>query len=201
VTNRSISTNVMLMDGETIALGGLIKSQEDNTRSFVPILGSIPLLGYLFSSRAQVTRTTELVIYVTPHILNPETQGVNLEEEFESLDRRSGFLKDNDFLGSSKGKKEGKDAQKAEVPTVPPAPVSEIPAPPPAVRPSPDSARAAQPAPARDSVRALPRAAPMPPRNSFPPPANRAQPGGAPPSAAPMPPGPARPPADTARGR
>jgi len=136
VTNRSISTNVMLMDGETIALGGLIKSQEDNTRSFVPILGSIPLLGYLFSATSSATLTTELVIYVTPHIINPETESVNLEEEFESLDRRSGFLKDGDFLGSGKGKKESKEEPKA---VVPPAPVSEVPAPPPARRPSDDS--------------------------------------------------------------
>jgi type IV pilus assembly protein PilQ len=110
ITNRSITTNVMLMDGETIALGGLISSQEDNRREFVPILGSIPLLGYLFSWRKALTLTNELVIYVTPHILNPETQAVNLEEEFESLDRRSGFLKNSDFLKSSKTGPNKKDA-------------------------------------------------------------------------------------------
>jgi type II secretory pathway component GspD/PulD (secretin) len=104
VTNRSINTNVSLMDGETIALGGLISSSQGNTRNFVPILGSIPLLGYLFSWRNATTTTQELVIYVTPHILNPEAQSVNLEEEFRSLDRRSGFLKNSDFL---KGSKEG----------------------------------------------------------------------------------------------
>lgn len=183
VTNRSISTNVMLMDGETIALGGLIKSQEDNTRSFVPILGSIPLLGYLFSSTSNATLTTELVIYVTPHILNPESQGVNLEEEFESLDRRSGFLKDNDFTGSGKAKKdakegrEAKEAKEAPKAVVPPAPVSEIPAQPPARRPSVDSTPAAQPAPppatapvpsrvpsSQGSGGIFPPPAPMPPR-------------------------------------
>ncbi|MEO6096159.1 MAG: secretin N-terminal domain-containing protein [Fibrobacteria bacterium] len=110
ITNRAITTNVMLMDGETIALGGLINSQEDNGRSFVPILGSIPLVGYLFSWRKALNRTTELVIYVTPHILNPETQAVNLQDEFESLDRRSGFLKKSDFLKSSKQGPGRKDA-------------------------------------------------------------------------------------------
>jgi type IV pilus assembly protein PilQ len=167
VTNRSISTNVMLMDGETIALGGLIKSQEDNSRSFVPILGSIPLLGYLFSARSNVTRTTELVIYVTPHIINPEAQGVNLEEEFESLDRRSGFLKDNDFLGSSKAKREPKEEPKA---IVPPAPVSDVPAPAPARHASPDSAsvpvpQAAEPAPSQGfGLKTLPSGTLMPHR-------------------------------------
>src|SRR5690606_16531872 len=83
-------------------LGGLINSKEDNIREFVPILGSIPVLGYLFSWRKALTFTTELVIYVTPHILNPETQAVNLEDEFRSLDRRSGFLRNSDFIRSGK---------------------------------------------------------------------------------------------------
>jgi type IV pilus assembly protein PilQ len=114
ITNRSITTNVMLMDGETIALGGLISSKEDNRREFVPILGSIPLLGYLFSWRKALTITNELVIYVTPHILNPETQSVNLEEEFESLNRRSGFLDKKDFLKSSKPGLNKKEATREE---------------------------------------------------------------------------------------
>jgi type IV pilus assembly protein PilQ len=110
ITNRAITTNVMLMDGETIALGGLISSQEDNRREFVPVLGSIPLIGYLFSWRKALTITNELVIYVTPHILNPETQAVNLEEEFENLDRRSGFLKNSDFFKSKSAPAGKKDA-------------------------------------------------------------------------------------------
>ena len=48
-TSPSINTNVSLMNGETIALGGLINSTQGNVRSFIPILGSIPLLGYLIS--------------------------------------------------------------------------------------------------------------------------------------------------------
>jgi type IV pilus assembly protein PilQ len=123
ITNRAITTNVMLRDGETIALGGLISSQEDNSRSFVPILGSIPVLGYLFSWRKALTRTTELVIYVTPHILNPETQAVSLEEEFESLDHRAGFLKKQDFTRSGKPLPLKKDPTKAETGPVPPAKV------------------------------------------------------------------------------
>lgn len=147
ITNRAINTNVMLRDGETVALGGLINSKEDNSRSFVPILGSIPIIGYLFSWRNAVTVTNELVIYVTPHILNPETQGVNLEEEFESLDRRSGFLEQVDFLGSGKGKKAEKDEKsgKQEKAMVPPQPTSTIPVP--HKYTAEDSARVAPPPP------------------------------------------------------
>lgn len=127
ITNRSITTNVRLMDGETIALGGLINSKEDNKRSFVPILGSIPVLGYLFSWRKAHTFTTELVIYVTPHILVPESQGVDLEEEFLQLDKRSGFLENSDFLKSSRSKAKpvGNDSVQAPV-AAPPPPVAPI---------------------------------------------------------------------------
>ncbi|MEO7423573.1 MAG: hypothetical protein ABI036_00195, partial [Fibrobacteria bacterium] len=128
ITNRSITTNVMLRDGETIALGGLISSKEDNRREFVPILGSIPLLGYLFSWRKALTTTNELVIYVTPHILNPETQSVNLEEEFESLDRRSGFLKNSDFFKSSKVDPAMKDSNRDEGRPAAAAPAAKAPA-------------------------------------------------------------------------
>ncbi len=120
VTNRSINTNVSLMDGETIALGGLLNSTQDNVRSFVPILGSIPLLGYLFSWRSANTSTQELVIYVTPHILDPNAQNVNLEDEFISLDHRSGFLQNSDFIKTSKP---GMTNQSVEMKT--PAPIVE----------------------------------------------------------------------------
>jgi type II secretory pathway component GspD/PulD (secretin) len=149
ITNRAITTNVMLMDGETIALGGLINSQEDNARSFVPILGSIPVVGYLFSWRKALTRTTELVIYVTPHILNPETQAVNLENEFESLDRRSGFLKKSDFLKSSRpgGRKdEQKPASESSAKPAEKPPVKPVVKPAAAAKAKADSSKSAAPA-------------------------------------------------------
>ncbi len=101
ITNRSINTNVSLMDGQTLALGGIINSKEDVQRTFVPILGSIPILGYLFSYSGKTRETTELVIYVTPHVLRRETMGTNLTEDLKALEKRSGRLKDNDFLRST----------------------------------------------------------------------------------------------------
>lgn len=186
VTNRSINTNVSLMDGETIALGGLINSSESNSREFVPILGSIPVLGYLFSWRKAHTFTTELVVYVTPHILNPETQAVNLEEEFESLDRRSGFLKKSDFLKSSKRGSARNDSLRQESKSSPAQPV-------PSADPSAPPLKTSQPAPAPEAP--APSAAParpgalgkpVSPRPSsrVPPPAGYPPPVGYPPSGA-----------------
>ncbi|MFC1584978.1 type II secretion system protein GspD [Fibrobacterota bacterium] len=106
VTDRAITTNVRLRDGETLILGGLIDSKETSLRKFVPILGHIPLLGYLFSWRSKSLSTTELVLYVTPHILGDEDLGVDLVEELEELDSRGGFIKDKHFMGKPKKDKE-----------------------------------------------------------------------------------------------
>ncbi len=114
VTDRAIKTNVRLRDGETLILGGLINSKESHNREYVPFLGQIPLLGYFFSWRKKVQSTTELVIYVTPHILDEEIEGVNLEEELKELDNRSGFIQDKDFVKSKSKHKAKKVAPEAE---------------------------------------------------------------------------------------
>lgn len=117
ITNRAITTNVSLMDGQTIALGGLIQSQEDNARRFVPILGSIPVLGYLFSYRSLLKINSELVIYVTPHILAPDRQGVEIAEELGAIEKRAGFVKTKDFFrrdSENKAKEEKAKEDKAK---------------------------------------------------------------------------------------
>ncbi|MEP0823639.1 MAG: hypothetical protein HRF44_12400 [Ignavibacterium sp.] len=68
INRRALSSVVIMREGETIMLGGLVQESESETRSQVPILGSIPLLGALFSSTSTTTRKSELIIYVTPHI-------------------------------------------------------------------------------------------------------------------------------------
>ena len=100
VTDRAINTTIRLLDGQTIALGGLIKSKESKARTFVPILGHIPILGYFFSWRRKATFTNEMVIYVTPHILTEEELGVNLKDEMDSLKKREGVIESIDFFRS-----------------------------------------------------------------------------------------------------
>lgn len=69
--SRSIRTRITVGDGETVALGGLLK--EDNIESVrrVPILGHIPLIGgWLFSSKSVEKSSTDLLIMITPHVLD-----------------------------------------------------------------------------------------------------------------------------------
>ncbi|MDP7040624.1 MAG: pilus assembly protein N-terminal domain-containing protein [Myxococcota bacterium] len=68
---RRVDTEVTVKDGETIILSGLLHLSENKNVSKVPFLGHIPILGELFKSRQFQERQTELVIFVTPRIVDP----------------------------------------------------------------------------------------------------------------------------------
>ena len=80
IQQRKIKTTVAIQNGETIALGGLIRETSTNSKSGIPILKDIPLLGNLFSTTSKVKRRTELIILITPRIVN------NVHEMRETLD-------------------------------------------------------------------------------------------------------------------
>jgi general secretion pathway protein D len=66
---RSIKTSVLVDDGGILVLGGLIEEIVDDTRSKVPILGDIPIIKYLFTSRASTKRKQNLMVFLKPSIL------------------------------------------------------------------------------------------------------------------------------------
>ena len=68
VETSEAETTVLVKDGVTIVIGGLIKDEKINSDTRIPILGSIPLLGAAFRSKDHLTRKTELVIFLTPRI-------------------------------------------------------------------------------------------------------------------------------------
>jgi type IV pilus assembly protein PilQ len=86
VNSREITTTVRVKDGETIVLGGLIRDESTITESKVPILGDIPLLGKLFRSSSNELKQTELVIYITPHVLDEDNMEVEQKKQ-EMLDK------------------------------------------------------------------------------------------------------------------
>jgi type IV pilus assembly protein PilQ len=71
ITVRRAKTTVRVADGETIAVGGLLSTSRTRHVSKVPILGDIPLLGQLFRRVHESTLDTEVLIFITPHILVP----------------------------------------------------------------------------------------------------------------------------------
>ena len=78
ITTRRASTTVQLRDGESFAIGGLIKSNVTETLKALPVLGDIPVLGALFRSTAFQTEQSELLFIVTPRLTQPLPPGVAL---------------------------------------------------------------------------------------------------------------------------
>jgi len=69
VNKTHVETSVMVKDGMTIVLGGLKKDNKVHTQKGLPFLMDIPILGNLFKSTSDNIETTEIVIFITPHIL------------------------------------------------------------------------------------------------------------------------------------
>ena len=63
----------MIKDGRTVVIGGLFSEQTTAARSQVPILGNIPLIGPAFRNTSDNTVRTEIVVLLTPHIINDDT--------------------------------------------------------------------------------------------------------------------------------
>ena len=68
-TSQTANTTVIVKDGETFVIGGLINEQDSDQRSYIPILGSIPLIGHLFKKTGFSKSRAELLVFVTPKII------------------------------------------------------------------------------------------------------------------------------------
>ncbi|MFH1655605.1 MAG: type IV pilus secretin PilQ [Candidatus Omnitrophota bacterium] len=71
LSTEETKTQVMIKDGETLVIAGLIKDQVTDIRKKVPLLGDIPLLGLLFQKKTMTKTKTDLLIFITPHIITP----------------------------------------------------------------------------------------------------------------------------------
>ena len=69
INTQRIETSLLLKDGETAVIGGIIESNQTEKNDSVPVLGKIPLLGWLFKHDYRDTDQTELMIFITPTII------------------------------------------------------------------------------------------------------------------------------------
>lgn len=76
IDTRTLTTRLLVDNGETVVLGGIYQEEDRNTVSKVPVLGDIPLIGALFRSTNRQRNKSELLIFVTPKILK---QGLNVD--------------------------------------------------------------------------------------------------------------------------
>jgi len=80
--NRQVTTEVVANSGETIIMAGLISENKSNGDTHVPFLGDIPILGNLFKSATENRDKTELVILLTPKIINGGDQWNEIKNKF-----------------------------------------------------------------------------------------------------------------------
>ncbi len=83
-TNREAETSVVIKNGETIAIGGLIGTKKNKTHSSIPLLDRIPLLGNLFKFSSITNDRTELVILITPRVISNSSDAVSVTEDMKS---------------------------------------------------------------------------------------------------------------------
>ncbi len=68
ISTRNLKTMVLLKNGETLCLGGLVRKNKTEVRTAVPFLGSIPFIGRLFSYESEEEKESELAIFITPEV-------------------------------------------------------------------------------------------------------------------------------------
>jgi len=83
-TTREAETTVVVQNGESVLLGGIIDDQLSRTRSGVPYLMNIPVLGRLFRVESEQVDRTELLVLITPHVIRDRDEARSITEEFES---------------------------------------------------------------------------------------------------------------------
>jgi general secretion pathway protein D len=81
IQQRKISSSVAVQDGATIALGGLITVSKTRSRSGIPILQSLPFIGAGFRSTERDISRTELIVLITPHVVNNLQRALAVTEE------------------------------------------------------------------------------------------------------------------------
>lgn len=116
LTTRRAATTVELRDGQSLAIGGLMKDNVREAIKRLPILGEIPILGALFRSSEFQTDKTELLIVITPRLIKPLPANYSLPTDaFKEPSRPEFFLE---------GRMEGKGATDAAQPAAQPAPAA-----------------------------------------------------------------------------
>ena len=81
IRRRSIKTTVAIQSGETVALGGLIRDKKTRSKSGIPFLSRIPILGALFGATSEDEERTELLVLITPRVVKDQQEARDVTEE------------------------------------------------------------------------------------------------------------------------
>ncbi|MCX6968284.1 MAG: hypothetical protein NTZ46_11030 [Verrucomicrobia bacterium] len=103
IDTRSLESNVLIKSGDTLAIGGLLQDENSKTRAKVPVLGDIPVLGYLFQEHVNARTKRNLLVFITPTIIK-QGYGTGLENQISGL-KNSGeeFADPNGWRNNARG--------------------------------------------------------------------------------------------------
>jgi general secretion pathway protein D len=82
-SNRSVQTQITMQDGDTIAIGGIINESNSSSSSGIPFLNRIPYLGTAFGSHSVSKDRTELIVFMTPHVIYDNTDLLEASDELK----------------------------------------------------------------------------------------------------------------------
>jgi type II secretory pathway component GspD/PulD (secretin) len=93
VSTRNLATRVLLKDGDTLMIGGLVQTDKINTYHKVPVLGDIPIMGMFFRDKTLETRKRNLLIFITPNELKGD-QKTGFEDQADGLKQNEVYTDD-----------------------------------------------------------------------------------------------------------
>jgi type II secretory pathway component GspD/PulD (secretin) len=99
-SNRQVQTVALVKDNQTVVLGGLVGTTETEVETKVPVLGDLPLIGALFRGSRKQSRKSNLMIFITPHIIDDEEDMWEIQRVKEA--QRQEFMRR--FYGKSRDK-------------------------------------------------------------------------------------------------
>lgn len=111
VSTRSINTTVRLNDGQTLILGGLIKNQETEFRYKIPLLGDLPILGPLFRHSGKTRSKSNLIVFITPHIVKGDSE-VDIDSQLEEYEIHDMNILEKSIHGGIKRIRERREKRK-----------------------------------------------------------------------------------------
>jgi type II secretory pathway component GspD/PulD (secretin) len=92
-TSTEVATNIMVKEGQTIVIGGLFRDTVDTSRNQVPLLGDLPFIGTAFRSTVDKSKREEVIVMLTPHIVE-ESEHTEGQERATDIGRKRSAAKD-----------------------------------------------------------------------------------------------------------
>jgi type IV pilus secretin PilQ/predicted competence protein len=132
IDTRTLDSNVLIKSGDTLAIGGLLQDEQTKIRNKVPVLGDIPVVGYMFAEKLSARTKRNLLVFVTPTIIDA-SYGTGLEDQVSGLHHTGEEYADpNGWRNNAKGAIRLVPTAERQIvadypkPGIPPAPVAGV---------------------------------------------------------------------------